>query len=128
MKREELLSIVWEMKPANLNLYYPHGDSDGFWKQASTSEVFMEDIDEIRTEAQRLEKEPMPELTYTLFSIYARTGSRLEYERVYFERRRRLNTYVMLSLLEPGNVIFLENLENILWSEIGRASCRERVF
>lgn len=50
------------------------------------------------------------------FSIYARTGSRLEYERVYFERRRRLNTYVFMTLLEPDNVRLLENLENTLWS------------
>ncbi|MEK4349979.1 heparinase II/III family protein [Paenibacillus sp. FSL R5-0475] len=116
MNRQELFGIVQEMKPANLSLYYPDGESDAFWKQALLSETLKEDISEIREEAQRLDSQPISELTDTLFSIFARTGSRLEYERVYFERRRRLNTYVFMTLLEPDNVRLLENLENILWS------------
>lgn len=116
MDREALFGIVRGMKLADLSLYYPHGDSDAFWEQASTSEALEVDISEIRVEGQRLEGQSIPELTNTLFSIFARTGSRLEYEGVYFERRRRLNTYVFLTLLEPGNVGHLVNLENILWS------------
>lgn len=116
MNRQELFRIAQEMKPANLSLYYPNGESDAFWKQASLSETLKEDISEIREEAQRLDSQPISELTDTLFSIFARTGSRLEYERVYFERRRRLNTYVFMTLLDPDNVRLLVNLENILWS------------
>ncbi|AIQ35129.1 hypothetical protein R50345_11240 [Paenibacillus sp. FSL R5-0345] len=116
MNRQELFGMIERMKPVNLSLYYPDGDSDVFWTQASLSELLKEDICEIRAEAQRLDGQPIPELTDTLFSIYARTGSRLEYERVYFERRRRLNTYVFMTLLEPDNVRLLENLENTLWS------------
>lgn len=116
MNSQELFGIVQEMKPANLRLYYPNGDSDAFWKLASSSETLKEDIREIRAEAQRLDSQPISELTDTLLSIFARTGSRLEYQRVYFERRRRLNTYVFMTLLEPENVRLLENLENMLWS------------
>ncbi|WP_440961979.1 hypothetical protein ACN6KS_10785 [Paenibacillus nitricinens] len=116
MNRQELFEIVQVLKPANLSLYYPNGASDAFWQQAASSETLKEDISEIRAEALRIDGQPIAELTDTLFSIFARTGSRLEYERVYFERRRRLNTYVFMSLLEPDDLRLLENLENILWS------------
>lgn len=116
MNKQELLAIVQEMKPADLSLYYPHGDSAAFWTQALSSGVLQADISEIYAEAQRLDGQPIPELTDTLFSTFARTGSRLEYERVYFERRRRLNTYVFLALLESDQAGVLENLEDILWA------------
>lgn len=116
MNKQELLEMVREMKPADLSLYYPHGDSTAFWKRALSLGVLQADISEIRVEAQRLDGQSIPELTYTLFSIFAHTGSRLEYERVYFERRRRLNTYVFLALLEPDHPGVLEKLEDILWA------------
>lgn len=103
MNRQELAGIVQDMKPADWSLYYPQGDSSAFWTRAISSGGLQADISEIRAEAQRLDGQPISALTYTLFSIFARTGSRLEYERVYFERRRRLNTYAFLSLLEPDN-------------------------
>ncbi|MCL6601501.1 MAG: heparinase II/III family protein [Paenibacillus sp.] len=116
MNKQELLAIVQEMKPADLSLYYPHGDSVAFWTQALSSGVLQSDISEIYSEAQRLDGQPIPELTNTLFSTFARTGSRLEYERVYFERRRRLNTYVFLALLESDQARVLEKLEDTLWA------------
>lgn len=115
MNRQELAGIVQDMKPVDWSLYYPQGDSAGFWTRALSSGVLQADISEIRAEAERLDGQPISALTYTLFSIFARTGSRLEYERVYFERRRRLNTYAFLSLLEPDNTGALEKLEDILW-------------
>lgn len=116
MNRQELAGIVRELKPAELSLYYPQGDAGAFWTGAAASAGLQADISEIRAEARRLDGQPIPELSYTLFSIFARTGSRLEYERVYFERRRRLNTYTFLALLEPDNARVLEKLENILWA------------
>ncbi|OME00920.1 MULTISPECIES: heparinase II/III family protein [Paenibacillus] len=116
MNKQMLLEIVHEMKPVDLSLYYPKGDAAAFWKRALSSGVLQADISEIRAEAVRLDGQSIPELSYTLFSIYSRTGSRLEYERVYFERRRRLNTYVFLALLEPEHPEVLEKLEDILWA------------
>ncbi|MBW4079859.1 heparinase II/III family protein [Paenibacillus sp. S150] len=116
MTKQELLAIVREMKPAGSYLYYPDGDSAAFWTRASSSGHLKPDIGEIRAEGQRLDGQAVPELSEGLFSLFARTGSRLEYERVYFERRRRLNTYVFLALLEPGDCQPLEKLEEMLWA------------
>ncbi|MNB86412.1 Heparinase II/III-like protein [compost metagenome] len=119
MNDQELLDIVKSMRPADFSLYAGKNEADAYWKQLALSENLKEDIREIREEGCRLESLPIPELSYTLFSIFARTGSRLEYERVYFERRRRLNTYVFLTLLEPEKPEHLEKLEDILWSICG---------
>ncbi|NQX45136.1 heparinase II/III family protein [Paenibacillus tritici] len=116
MNQLELAAIIQDMIPADLSLYYPQGDSEAFWTQALSSEILQADLAEIRAEAQRLDGQPIPQLTYTLFTLYGRTGSRLEYERPYFERRRRLNTYVFLSLLEPENTEHLEKLADVLWA------------
>ncbi|MBY9077419.1 hypothetical protein KIH86_25115 [Paenibacillus sp. HN-1] len=116
MSRQELLDIVQNMKPADLTLYYPDGDSEAFWRAASSSEMLKEDILVIRSEGERLDALPIPELTFSLFTIFGQTGSRLEYERVYFERRRRLNTYVLLSLLEPENPAYSEKMADMLWA------------
>lgn len=116
MERFELLPIVSTMEPADLRLYYPDGDQERFWRSVRESPLYEKELSEIRAEGNRLRGLPIPELTYSLFSIYSRKGSRLEYERVYFERRRILNTSVFLTLLEPERGEHLAALEDILWS------------
>lgn len=119
MNQQELLDILREAGPLQASHYYPQGDQDTFWKRAAESGEWKESISEIRAEGLRLEALDIPELAYSLFTAFARTGSRLEYERVYFERRRRLNTYALLVLLEPENPGYLRGLEDILWSICG---------
>ncbi|MFH0070891.1 hypothetical protein [Peribacillus sp. NPDC056705] len=60
--------------------------------------------------------QPMPLLTYDLFTVYARQGTRLEYGRVYFERRRRLNTFTLLTLLEPDAGTYRQARDEMLWA------------
>lgn len=119
MNQQELLDIIRAAGPLQVSHYYPQGDQDAFWKRAAESGEWKERISEIRAEGLRLEALDIPELKYSLFTAFARTGSRLEYERVYFERRRRLNTYAVLALLEPKDPGYLRGLEDILWSICG---------
>lgn len=119
MNQQELSDIIREEGPLQVSHYYPQGDQDAFWKRAAESGEWKEPISEIRAEGLRLAGLDIPELTYSLFMTFARTGSRLEYERVYFERRRRLNTYAFLVLLEPEKPEHLRGLEDILWSVCG---------
>ena len=55
----------------------------------------------------------MPELTEELFAIYENTGSRLEYEEVYFYRRKFLTVFAMLSIMH-GKKEHFEKLEKII--------------
>ncbi|AIQ19448.1 hypothetical protein H70357_24070 [Paenibacillus sp. FSL H7-0357] len=116
MQRVELHPIIAAMEPSDVRLYYPDGDQKTFWSYVLESPLYCDELAEIRREGERLNDVPIPELTYELFSIYARTGSRLEYERVYFERRRILNTAVLLALLEPGQEKHLAAVCEIVWS------------
>lgn len=54
----------------------------------------------IRQEAARVIGQPMPELTEELFAIFETTGSRLEYDSAYTEKRSMLNAAALLALLE----------------------------
>ncbi|HZH59302.1 MAG TPA: heparinase II/III family protein [Metabacillus sp.] len=73
-------------------------------------------LDEVKDEAKRLLSEPAQELTFSTFTIFRDTGARLEYEKIYFAKRRRLNTFTIMSLLEPDDSIYLEELQNTIWS------------
>lgn len=119
MEQEELYDILKGTPPANISWYYGQEEAEAFWRRAALSPALQEDMDEIRAEGRRLEQEPLPALPYSLFAVYARTGSRLEYERVYFERRRRLNTYALLALLAPEQPEHLERLMDIAWEICG---------
>ncbi len=106
---------VEQMAPATDGLYYPQGESsDAFWRRISREQAYERFIAEIRTEGERLLIEPPPELTHELFSIFDRTGSRLEYERAYFERRRRLNTFALLTLLQPEEELYRRQLHETI--------------
>ncbi|PTM59414.1 heparinase II/III family protein [Desmospora activa] len=87
-----------------------------WWRNVNTSPSYQPMVDEIRREGARIQGEATPELTYSLFRLFAETGSRLEYERVYFARRNRLNTFALLSLLEPEKREYREGLSDIVWS------------
>lgn len=111
LDRRVIRGVAEQIAPATNSLYYPEDQSsDVFWRRVADSPPYGRIVAEIRTEGERLINEAPPELTDELFSIYERTGSRLEYERAYFERRRRLNTFMLLSLLETDDVVWQSNL------------------
>lgn len=115
--------VEWEMErlvPVSRDFYYRGGVShEQFWREAAISSDYEQMIREIRQEGARIQGLPLPELTYGLFMIFEKRGSRLEYESVYFERRRRLNTLLLLALLEPNNEELEEELHDTIWTVCG---------
>lgn len=116
MDLKEWIAMIGKMKPVDAHLYYPGGDSNLFWQTVRESPAYENDVNEIRAEGERLLQNRIPELSYSLFSIFRKTGSRMEYENEYFERRSRLNTFALLSLLDPENVQIEEEFLNIIWA------------
>ncbi|KHF34798.1 hypothetical protein CM49_03020 [Paenibacillus sp. P1XP2] len=119
MKREgtkvtHLLEIVKNMEPVDERLYTGNRNAGGVKQYLSEAGWLQEEWGEIAAEGERLLEAPTPELTYALFQVYAKTGSRREYEQAYFERRRRLNTFALLSLRSPEK--YLDPLLDILWA------------
>lgn len=111
--------LVEEMRPADRSLYYPEGDQKGFWARVQATDGWKAELEDIRREGGRLLEQAIPELTYSLFVLYAKQGTRLEYERVYFERRRRLNTFAVLLMLEPEREEWKQGLFDVLWAVCG---------
>ncbi|MDF2923591.1 MAG: hypothetical protein K0R57_2505 [Paenibacillaceae bacterium] len=70
--------------------------------------------EEIREEAQRAEQEPLLPLTFTQFHQFEKQGTRFEYERPYFDRRRRLLGLVYATLID-GTEQYLPVLEDLIW-------------
>lgn len=62
------------------------------------------------------EGKDIPELTYSLFKIYFETGSRGEFESVYFNRRLRMNACTFLSLMYPEEEKYLTYLQDLLFA------------
>src|SRR5689334_16522062 len=67
-------------------------------------------IKEIREEGDKLLQETMPELTHSLFRLFSTTGSRREYEIVYFRRRNRLTTFGLLAWLDGADSPYIDAL------------------
>jgi hypothetical protein len=99
------------------SLLFPTRESKlNWWKDVRKNPAYQLLLNEIRDEGDRLLKESDPELTFSLFKIFGETGSRLEFEKVYFEKRRRLTTFAIMVLLEPEQDEYLTALENTIWS------------
>jgi hypothetical protein len=67
---------------------------------------------ELRADADRTD--PLPELPYRLFRTYVHSGDRSQYERRYFDRRRRLNSAAVVALIDGGEDNLLR-LSDVLW-------------
>ncbi|WP_052106293.1 heparinase II/III family protein [Neobacillus niacini] len=87
-----------------------------WWRNAKNNSEFKMLFDEIREEGTKLLQEKEQELTYSLFRIFTESGSRLEFEKVYFKKRHRLTTFAIMVLLEPEDKEYVTALENTIWS------------
>ena len=66
-------------------------------------------------EGESLLSQPMDELPLSLYRTFRRTGSRTDYEKPYFRKRKRLSLLVIAEALE-GKGRFMDRIEDELWS------------
>ena len=64
--------------------------------------------------AEKLLSQPVPQLSAQLFMRFFRQGNRSDYEKVYFERRRNLQTLVLAEAMEYKGR-FLDKIIDYLW-------------
>ncbi|RUS45374.1 hypothetical protein ELR57_20195 [Cohnella sp. AR92] len=114
---ERLREALLDSNVSGLALYgIPEGEREAYWRKIAESPAHQETIAEVREEFERLKHEKAPELPYSLFILFRKEGSRREYEIAYFERRRRLNTFALLALLEPEREEYGELLADAAWA------------
>lgn len=100
-------------------------DKDGLrlGKRLREDDSLAELIGEAQADAARMLDETEPVLTEELFGLFDKTGERLPYERVYFEKRKRLSAFAIMSLLYPETELYRERLLQTAWSV-----CEERTW
>lgn len=69
-------------------------------------------LKDFQTLADEYAGKPITVLPYSKFRLYADTGSRIEYENDYFDRRRRLD--VMFGMVMRGRQEYIPHLEDII--------------
>ncbi|KKI89472.1 hypothetical protein WQ54_25900 [Bacillus sp. SA1-12] len=114
MNGEQIRNIIDNRK--NSLLFSSQEEQDIWFESIKKRTSYQSLLEEIRYEAERLLNEPSQELTFSNFTIFRDTGSRLEYEKVYFAKRRRLNTFAIMALLQPEHSMYREELQNTIWS------------
>lgn len=97
-------------------LFSNQEEQDNWFTSINENISYQPLLEEIKIEANRLLSEPAQELLFSTFILFRDTGSRLEYENMYFSKRRRLNTFAIMALLEPDHSTYLEELQNTIWS------------
>jgi hypothetical protein len=109
------------MKPLLTNsrsslLFSSQQQQEAWFKAIHKKAAYQGMIDEIRDEANRLQREPLLDMPFSAFTRFRDHGSRLEYENSYFKKRRRLTTFALMALIEPSQPHYLEQLQDTIWS------------
>ncbi|GIP60269.1 heparinase II/III domain-containing protein [Paenibacillus woosongensis] len=103
------------MNSTNKVMLFSEGKTKDKWHEIKSNPYFQPWITQIKKESIKMLDEVVPNLSYSLFSLYNKTGSRKEYESIYFARRKRLNVFAFITLLE-GDQRYIEALEDMIWS------------
>ena len=114
-KKETLQEWLEEQPPVDWRIYMTAG-SEIDWLEIAGSPLYAEMVREVEEEGRRLQQDPVPALTPQLYALFETTGNRLEYEAVYFQRRRRLTTFALLHFLFPGLALYRDALAEIIES------------
>lgn len=85
------------------------------WREIRERDVYRQMAEPIRELGRRYRSEPVASLPYSAYRLFETTGSRIEYEQLYFSRRKRLAVLAFLGLLD-GDEGTLRALEDTIWA------------
>jgi hypothetical protein len=94
---------------------FAEGRNTAKWEEIRTSPFYKEMLQEVIEAGEKLLEEPIEVLPFSKFKIFDETGSRKEFERAYFRRRLRLNTFAILSMLFDDTK-YVQALEDAIWA------------
>ncbi|MEZ2715753.1 heparinase II/III domain-containing protein [Niallia circulans] len=115
MTFEELL----EKLDGKYSLFFPNAEAKkAWWKSIQHNPDYADILKQVSETLEQLQQQKInnDELPYSLFQLFETTGTRIEYETAYFQKRRKLNTYAIMVLLEPEKEEFRKVLQDIIWS------------
>lgn len=80
----------------------------------SRTNLNKEMVQQIEHEAQKLLHEQIPTLDMDTFDLFKKTGSRQQYEQLYFARRKRLTALALMVIIQPCEERYVKGLQNII--------------
>ncbi|WP_158299385.1 heparinase II/III domain-containing protein [Paenibacillus antri] len=86
------------------------------WEEIRTSPFYRDMVADLREEGERLLSEPIVSLPFSSFKLFDTAGARIEFERSFFARRKRLSILAFLSLLDRNSELYLPALEDAIWA------------
>ena len=95
-------------------MLFPEGRSKDKWEEIRSCDIYKDMIADLIRGEESFTEELAGE-NYSLFTQFWRSGNRASYEKVYFEKRKRLNTYATLALIYPENQRYISKLEEVIW-------------
>lgn len=118
MEIEQLMQILKQASTSSTKkLLFPGGDSEQSRRRVLASEGLEPMIMDIEEQAEYFcTNQSIPELTYSLFALFAETGDRQGYDKIYFERRKRLTTLAIAAWLFPEREDYKTRLCDIIFS------------
>ena len=84
------------------------------WEEIKTHPFYKEELSALIEEGEKYLSSPIPSLPLSSFRRFMRDGNRSEYERPYFERRRRIARLAILCRLYGDK--YKDALEDLLWA------------
>lgn len=118
MENEQLMQILKQVDiSSTYELLFPGGDPEQSRQRVLASEALEPMMKDIQTQAEYFcTNQSIPELTYSLFTLFAETGDRQGYDKIYFERRKRLTTLAIAAWLFPEQEDYKTRLCDIVFS------------
>lgn len=103
------------LKAKGRDVLFTEGKSLEKWDEIRTSPYYRSMLHDLVEEGKKLQLQPIPQLSYSIFKLFDETGSRVEYEKLYFARRHRMNVFAILSLVF-GDAKYIAELEDTIWA------------
>ncbi|MBE6561105.1 MAG: hypothetical protein E7662_08255 [Ruminococcaceae bacterium] len=90
-----------------------------FWEKVRTSDAYRPYIEELLAVWQKDAVEDFPAEKYSIFISYHLTGSRTEYQKPAYTKRRALTASALLSLIYPNEEKYFVKLCDVIWAILG---------
>ncbi|MBP1903479.1 hypothetical protein J2Z32_000091 [Paenibacillus turicensis] len=118
MESEQLMQILEQVSTLSTqDSLFPGGDPEQSRQRVLASEALEPMRKDMQTQAEYFcTNQSIPELTYSLITLFAETGDRQSYDKIYFERRKRLMTLAIATWLFPEQEGYKTRLCDIIFS------------
>lgn len=94
---------------------FSEGRNKSKWSEIRDSHFYAYFLNEVFVDGEKYLSEPISSLRFSDYKLFDTSGARTEFEVKYFDRRERLNTFAILSMVY-GDEKYISALEDAIWA------------